>query len=128
MPAEPKIHRDMGCEYQYSNYRPISLLPVFSKLLERIFNNRLMNFVHKHKLLQDGQYGFRCNHSTELAVLEMIEKISDSIDKKLFSVGIFVDLKKAFDTINHNILIKKLDMCFRMDKKLFTKQISVCKF
>ena len=92
----------------FSNYRPVSLLSQFSKILEKLFNNRLMKFIDKNNVLFEGQYGFRQNHSTELAVIEMTEKITKSLDEKHYSVGIFVDLKKAFDTINHNILIEKL--------------------
>ena len=92
----------------FSNYRPISLLPQFSKLLEKLYNKRLMQFLNVNNVIYNSQYGFRQNHSTELAVLEMVEKISDALDKKMFSVGLFIDLKKAFDTLNHNILIEKL--------------------
>ena len=92
----------------FSNYRPVSLLTQFSKILEKIFNNRLTKFITINNVLYDGQYGFRHNHSTELAVLEMIEKITNAIDNKMISIGIFIDLKKAFDTINHDILVQKL--------------------
>ena len=91
-----------------SNYRPVSLLPQFSKILEKIFNNRLVKYLNKYNIICDSQYGFRQNHSTELAILEMVEKITDSIDKKRIPMGIFIDLKKAFDTIDHEILVNKL--------------------
>ena len=97
-----------GEKNQYNNYRPVSLLSQFSKILEKAFNNRLMKFVKANKIIYNGQYGFRTNHSTELAVIEMVEKITDAIDNNLYPVGIFIDLKKAFDTINHSILIDKL--------------------
>ena len=92
----------------FSNYRPVCLLTQFYKILEKIFNNRLPKFITINNVLYDGQYGFRHNHSTELAVLEMIEKITNAIDNKMISIGIFIDLKKAFDTINHSILVQKL--------------------
>ena len=92
----------------FCNYRPISLLSQFSKILEKIFNNRLLNFINVNNILCNRQYGFRKNYSTELAVLETIEKISTSLDNKRYSIEIFIDLKKAFDTLNHQILIEKL--------------------
>ena len=92
----------------FCNYRPISLLSQFSKILEKIFNVRLLNFLNSNNVLHNEQYGFRQNYSTELAVLEMIDKITTSIDNKRYCIGIFIDLKKAFDTLNHEILVEKL--------------------
>ena len=92
----------------FTNYRPVSILPQFSKILEKIFNNRLDNFIEKHKILTDSQYGFRRNRSTSLALIELIEKITESLDSKRTTVGVFIDLKKAFDTIDHQLLLKKL--------------------
>ncbi len=98
-----------GNKHHFTNYRPISLLPQFSKILEKAFNDRLCNFLDKHKLLNDSQYGFRTNRSTALALTELIEEITNSIDNKKLVIGTFIDLKKAFDTINHNILLIKLE-------------------
>lgn len=98
-----------GDTHEFTNYRPISILPQLSKILEKLFNNRLDKFINKHNLLYDSQYGFRRNHSTALALTESVEIITDAIDQKLHSIGIFIDLKKAFDTINHDILIAKLE-------------------
>ena len=93
---------------EFSNYRPISLLPNFSKILEKIMFNRLSEFLNKHEILYEQQYGFRQNFSTDLALLELSDKIAESIDAKKYTIGIFVDLSKAFDTLNHGILLKKL--------------------
>lgn len=78
-------------KHQFTNYRPVSLLPQFSKILERGFNNRLDKFIDKYKLLSDSQYGFRTNRSTTLALTEFIEEITNSINKKQCAVGIFID-------------------------------------
>ncbi len=98
-----------GNKHHFTNYRPISLLPQFSKILEKLFNNRLDTFIVKHKLLSDSQYGFRSNRSTSLAIIEAVEEITNAIEQKKYAVGLFIDIKKAFDTINHDILIKKLE-------------------
>lgn len=92
-----------------TNYRPVSLLPQFSKILEKLFNNRLMKFIENYSILFNGQYGFRNNMSTAFALAELVEEITDSMDDSKYTVGIFIDLKKAFDTIDHDILIKKLE-------------------
>ena len=91
---------------EFSNYRPVSLLPQFSKRLERVFHKRLMSFLDKKYILYKSQYGFRKNMSTSLAILELVEEITNAIDDCKSTVGVFIDLKKAFDTVDHNILIK----------------------
>ena len=70
---------------------------------------RLIAFIDKNKILSKHQYGFRQNRSTEHAIIDFVDKITKAIDQGKFSVGIFLDLSKAFDTINHKILIRKLD-------------------
>ena len=93
----------------FTNYRPVSLLPQFSKILEKIFNNKLDSFIEKYNILSGNQYGFRAKHSTSLALIELLENLSTSIDSKNITVGVFIDLKKAFDTIDHSLLIRKLE-------------------
>ena len=92
----------------FSNYRPISILPCFSKFLERIIYNRISDFVNKKDILYMHQYGFRKNHSTCLAMLHLIDNITSSLDRKELVMGIFLDLSKAFDTVDHEILFDKL--------------------
>ena len=92
-----------------SNYRPISILSIFNKIMERLTNNRLIDFFDKNNILFKGQFGFRANHSTDHAAHLITDKIKNAIENKLFACGIFLDLTKAFDTVDHNILIKKLE-------------------
>ena len=97
-----------GADDNFSNYRPVSLLPQLSKILEKLFNNRMEKFIEKYHLMHDSQYGFRTNTSTSMAILEFLEEVTSSLDKKKTTIGVFIDLKKAFDTIDHTLLLKKL--------------------
>ena len=90
------------------NYRPISLLTAISKLFEKVVFSQLYDFFHHNNLFYDSQYGFLKNHSTEYAAMELTDKVLKDIDEKNISLAIFMDLSKAFDTLDHSILIKKL--------------------
>ena len=90
------------------NYRPISILSVFTKVFEKVMYKHLINFVDKNDILYNYQFGFRKQHSTNHAVITLVEKITTALDKDKIVVGCFLDLKKAFDTVNHRILISKL--------------------
>ena len=91
-----------------NNYRPISLLPAFAKILEKLVHKRLMNFLFKHDIIYPQQYGFLKGRSTEQAMTDIILKITHAIELNQLSLGIFLDLSKAFDTISHKILLRKM--------------------
>ena len=99
-----------GDKHVFTNYRHVSLLPQFPIITEKLFNNRLDSFIEKYCILSECQYGFRNSRSTYMALMDLIENIFESIDKKKYvrPKGICIDLKKAFDTIDHNILLNKL--------------------
>ena len=91
-----------------TNYRPISRLSIFSKLIEKLMYKRLYSFLDSCNILHSLQIGFREKYSTLYALIGMTETIIESIDSGTFGCGVFVDLQKAFDTVNHTILLKKL--------------------
>ena len=97
-----------GCSITASNFRPISLLSVFSKITEKVIYKRLYDFLDKHSILHSFQFGFRENHSINHALLIMTETIKNSLDNRKLGCGIFLDLQKAFDTVNHSILLLRL--------------------
>ena len=93
----------------FNKYRPISLTLQFSKILEKLFSNRLLSFCNKFNIINDEQFGFRKNISTLNSIEKLQKKVIESLDSNKYCVGLFVDLKKAFDTVSHRILINKLD-------------------
>ena len=97
-----------GDVHTASNYRPISLLSIFNKLLERLVYKRMYNFLNKNQTLYEFQFGFRKNHSTSLALLEVVDNCYKQLDENNIILGIYLDLQKAFDTVDHSILLHKL--------------------
>ena len=91
-----------------SNYRPISVLPCFSKILEKIMYNKLYKYFTEHNILYSKQFGFQRNNSTEHAIIQLYDQICESFEQNKFTLGVFIDFSKAFDTVDHNILIEKL--------------------
>ena len=100
------------------NYRPISLLPIFSKIFERLAYNRLIKFVEDNNILSPNQYGFQKGKSTENAVTAIVSQILKAKERKESSYCIFLDFAKAFDTVNHEILIHKLNYYGIQDQAL----------
>ena len=94
---------------EMSNYRPISLLPTLSKIFEKLMYSRLINFFKKHNTLYENQYGFQSNMSTEYAVNKVLNYVVETLERNEIGVCIFLDFAKAFDTVNHEILINKLE-------------------
>ena len=94
---------------QVGNYRPVSLLSTVSKVFERIFYIRLLAFIKEQRILYDLQFGFREGHSTHLAIIKLLESIIENLDSGNYAAAIFLDFSKAFDTVNHKILLSKLN-------------------
>ena len=90
-----------------NNYRPISILPFFSKILDRLMYNRLLNYLTLNKILVENQSGFLQGHSTYMALLKLVNDITEELDKGSCSIGIFTDLLTAFDTVDHKLLLRK---------------------
>ena len=98
-----------GLQNCLNNYQPISLLLIFNKILEKLVYKRLHQYLEKKEILYYKQFGFHATYSTTYALLSIVDKINKAIDHHDYACGIFLDLSKAFDTVNHDVLIKKLE-------------------
>ena len=96
--------------YFESNYRPISLLTTISKILDKVVYKRVYKFLTESSQLYDNQYGFRSNHSCEHAIGQTVGNLLKNLENKKNSICVLLDLSKAFDTIEHMIMLQKLDL------------------
>ena len=107
------IHKS-GSQKEMGNFRPITTLSVFSKIFEKLVHKRISKFISKYKLINDNQFGFQKNKNTSDAILEFLDNIYDSLNNNQHHLAIYLDFSKAFDTVSHDILLKKLShMGFR---------------
>ena len=98
-----------GDPTSFGNYRPISVLPVFSKIFERIIQERLVSFLNGQGQLFNAQYGFCRGHSTSMAIIDLVENIRAAWERGEHCLGVFIDFSKAFDTVDHGILLAKME-------------------
>ena len=89
------------------NYRSISTLSALTQIFEKLICKQLVNYLEKHEILYEFQFGFRKGYSTSQAITEIADNLRNAIDDNLYSCGVFLDFSKAFDTVNHTILLKK---------------------
>ena len=103
------IYKNKGSKQNFNNYRPISILAIFGKIFEKIIYKRLYSFLTSQNLIYSKQFGFRKGHSTSHALNYSANFLTNSVANRNHTIGIFIDLSKAFDTIDHNKLLVKLD-------------------
>ena len=98
-----------GSRLSCNNYRPISLLSNIGKIIEKLIHKKLNYFLEQHKVYYALQFGFHLNTSTNNALMSITENIQTHLDKNELTVGVFIDLRKAYDTVDHDILLTKSD-------------------
>ena len=111
-----------------SNFRPISILPILSKIFEKVVSTRLMKFLKSTNAIFEHQFGFQTGKSTDLAILDIHSKIVEAFENKELACCVFLDFAKAFDTVNHKILIRKLEYYGIRGSVLKWFESYLCKF
>ena len=99
-----------GSRLEARNYRPISLLQIISKIIEKAINEQVVTYLESTKILMNRQHGFRRGFSTETAVISLVDQIRNQIGQKRHTAAIFIDLRKAFDTVDHSLLLEKMNV------------------
>ena len=99
-----------GDECTFTNYTSVSVLPVFSKIMERLMYDRLISYMLKHNILFEYQFGFQKGKSTHMALISLVDRITEALDNGDYVVGVFHDFSKAFDTVDHAILLDKMSI------------------
>ena len=103
LPLHKKGPRDLP-----ENYRPISILPAISKVMERIMYDQIYEYLHENSIVSENQFGLRKSYSTASALFDCTNSWYVNMDRKMFNLVVLIDLRKAFDTVNHDILAQKL--------------------
>ena len=103
------IYKNKGSKLSHENYRPISLLSNIHKIFEKLMYKRVYSFLSLYNCIYELQFGFQQHHSTDHALLSLTEEIRNALDKNNYCCAVFIDLQKAFDTVDHTILLQKLN-------------------
>ena len=93
----------------FNNYRPVSILCMLSKVFEKVMYSRLIDFLEDDKILFVNQFGFRKSHSSYMALMLLVDKLTKALENGVYIICVFLDFSKAFDTVNHHVLLEKLD-------------------
>ena len=99
-----------GDSSSLNNYRPISVLPCFSKMLECIIYRRLYSYLQENKILYSKQFDFQTGHSTDHTIIQLVEQIYENFEEDKYTLGMFIDQAKVFDTVDHKILLRKMEI------------------
>ena len=103
------IFKGKGSKLDLDKHRGVAIVNTFSKVFEKLASSRLIKFLNKHKFFDENQFGFLKGRSTNHAIVRIINFVTNALNKGEYAIGIFLDAMKAFDSVNHSILLKKLE-------------------